>query len=189
MAHELGSPASLLVVDPSGRRSAVPIRKQPFHIGRQADNHIVMRDNRASRVHAQVLLDQGEYWIEDLNSRHGTYVNGAKIQRHKLQDSDRIDFGSKDSYQLTFLPPGGQVTRLLDHFPGSEKSGGKLSKLKAVMEVARALQTSLSSQDVLTAVVDAALAVTGAERGFLLLRKEDELEMRVARDNTGSQLA
>ena len=57
------------------------------------------------------------------------------------------------------------------------------------MEVARALQTSLSSQDVLTAVVDAALAVTGAERGFLLLRKEDGLEMRVARDRAGMQLA
>src|SRR5204862_2053947 len=62
-------------------------------------------------------------------------------------------------------------------------------KLKAVMEVARALQTSLSTQDVLTAVVDAALAVTGAERGFLLLRKDEDLEMKVARDRSGSQLA
>jgi len=51
-----------------------------------------MRDNRASRVHAHVVLEHGEYWIEDLNSRHGTYVNGSKIQRHKLQDSDRIEF-------------------------------------------------------------------------------------------------
>ena len=191
MSHEAGSPASLVVIDPSGHRSTVAIRVLPFRIGRQADNQLVMRDNRASRVHASIAVDQGEYWIEDLNSRHGTFVNGAKIQRHKLQDSDRIDFGSKDSYQLTFLPPGGQVTRLLEHFPGSEKSHGKLSKLKAVMEVARALQTSLSSQDVLTAVVDAALAVTGAERGFLLLRKEKEedgLEMRVARDRTGGHL-
>ena len=189
MPHELGSPASLVVIDPSGHRSTVAIRVLPFRIGRHADNQLVMRDNRASRVHASIAVDQGDYWIEDLNSRHGTFVNGAKIRRHKLQDSDRIDFGSKDSYQLTFLPPGGQVTRLLDHFPGSEKSGGKLSKLKAVMEVARALQTSLSSQDVLTAVVDAALAVTGAERGFLLLRKaEDGLEMKVARDRTGGHL-
>src|SRR5438034_4953384 len=189
MSHEAGSPASLVVIDPSGHRSTVAIRVLPFRIGRQADNQLVMRDNRASRVHASIAVDQGEFWIEDLNSRHGTFVNGAKIQRHKLQDSDRIDFGCKDSYQLTVLPPGGQVTRLLDHFPGSEKSHGKLSKLKAVMEVARALQTSLSSEDVLTAVVDAALAVTGAERGFLLLRKEaDDLEMRVARDRSGGQL-
>src|SRR5439155_24009262 len=146
MAHELGSPASLLVVNHTGRRSTVPIRKQPFHISRHADNQIVMRDNRASRLHAHVVLDDGEYWIEDLNSRHGTYVNGAKIQRHKLQDSDRIEFGMIDSYQLIFIPPGGQVGRLLANFPAPEK-GGKLGKLKAVMEVARALQNSLSSQD------------------------------------------
>ena len=189
MAHEIVNPASLMVVDPSGHRSSVAIRSLPFSLGRQADNQLVMRDNRASRVHARIVLEKGDYWLEDLNSRHGTFVNGAKIQRHRLQESDRIDFGSTDSYQLTFLPPGDQVSRLLDHFPAPDKGGGKLGKLKAVMEVARALQHSLSSQDVLTAVVDAALAVTGAERGFLLLRQEDKLEMRVARDRGGSQLA
>src|SRR4051812_14717390 len=157
MSHAPGNHASLVVTDPSGHRSTVAIRVLPFRIGRQADNQLVMRDNRASRVHASIAVDQGEYWIEDLNSRHGTFVNGSKVKRHKLEESDRIDFGSKDSYQLTFLPPGGQVTRLLDHFPGSERTGGpgqgsgKLGKLRAVMEVARALQTSLSSQDVLTA--------------------------------------
>jgi serine phosphatase RsbU (regulator of sigma subunit) len=187
MPHEVAKSASLVVVDPSGHRSTVVINAQPFRIGRQAGNQVVMRDNRASRVHAEIILEKGEYWLEDLNSRHGTFVNGAKIQRHKLQEADRIDFGA-DSYQLIFMAPGEQVSRLLEHFPASEKGGGKLGKLRAVMEVARALQTSLSSQDVLSAVVDAALAVTGAERGFLLLRNQDELEMRVARDNEGSQL-
>jgi phosphoserine phosphatase RsbU/P len=187
MPHDLANPASLIVVDPSGRRSTVAIHGLPFRIGRQADNQLVMRDNRASRVHASIVLAQGEYWIEDLNSLHGTYVNGERIQRRKLQDSDRIDFGAADSYQLIFMAAGGQVTRLLEHFP-ADKGAGKLSKLKAVMEVARALQTSLSSQDVLSAVVDAALAVTGAERGFLLLRNDRDLEMKVARDRSGSPL-
>jgi sigma-B regulation protein RsbU (phosphoserine phosphatase) len=54
--------------------------------------------------------------------------------------------------------------------------------------VARALQNSLSTQEVLTAVVDAALAVTGCERGFLLLRKGDSLEVSVSRDLAGQAL-
>ena len=189
--------ASLIVVDPAGRRSTVPIGKLPFRIGRQADNEFVMRDNRASRVHARIVREpaagQDEYWIEDLNSRHGTFVNGAKIQRHKLKDADRVEFGSADSYQLIFTTTNGRVTRLLESFPEAEKGHGKLGKLKAVMEVARALQTSLSTGDVLSAVVDAALAVTGGERGFLFLRGQgegqDELEMKVARDRRGRPLA
>src|SRR3954465_10402945 len=93
---------SLVVMDPSGHRSTVLIEQLPFRIGRQADNQLVMRDNRASRLHARIVSENGEFWLEDLNSRHGTFVNGAKIQRHKLQDADRIELGSHESYHLTF---------------------------------------------------------------------------------------
>ncbi len=58
--------ASLVVVDPSGHRSTVTIVAQPFRIGRQAGNQVVMRDNRASRVHAEIVLEKGEYWLRDL---------------------------------------------------------------------------------------------------------------------------
>jgi serine phosphatase RsbU (regulator of sigma subunit) len=175
----------------------MPMLALPFRIGRQADNQLIMRDSRASRNHARIVMEEGEFWVEDLKSRHGTFVNAARISRHKLKNSDRIDFGSPDSYQLIFTLDSGEMNKLLEQFPSpAEKSGamqggaaGNLAKLRAVMEVARALQTSLSTQDVLTSVVDAALAVTGAERGFLLLRRTEELEMRVARDRRGVPLA
>jgi len=186
---ESNASPSLVVVDPSGHRSTVVINSFPFRIGRQADNQLVLRDTRASRVHTRIILENGSYWLEDLNSRHGTFVNGERIERRKLESSDRIEFGTTDSYELTFIDAAGHVAHLIDHFPDSKTRGGKLGKLNAVMEVARALQTSLSTQDVLTAVVNAALAVTGTERGFLLLRQQDELEMRVARDRDGNPLA
>ncbi|MGH9720749.1 MAG: SpoIIE family protein phosphatase [Bryobacteraceae bacterium] len=188
-------PASIIVVDPSGNRTTLPIQVLPFRIGRQADNQLVMRDSRASRNHARIVMDENEYHVEDLGSRHGTFVNGTRIQRQKLKNSDRIAFGSPDSYQLIFTLDSGEMNRLLEHFPAADKEGqlgaaaGNLAKLRAVMEVARALQTSLSTQDVLNAVVDAALAVTGSERGFLLLRGGDGLLMRVARDRRGIPLS
>ena len=74
----------------------------PFLIGRQGDNHLVLRDNRASRSHARIVSENGNYFVEDLNSRHGVYVNGQRIKRHKLAASDRIDFGFQDSYRLVF---------------------------------------------------------------------------------------
>jgi len=187
-------PASLVVVDPNGHRTRVEIKPVPFKIGRQADNQLVLRDSRASRNHAQILLENGQYVIEDSGSRHGIYVNGTRVERQILRTSDRVEFGVPDSYQLIFALDGAELKRLMEQLPAQESAvktgaGASLAKLRAVLEVARTLQTGFSTQEVLNAVVDAALTVTGAERGFLLLRREDDLEVRVARDNRGRPLA
>jgi phosphoserine phosphatase RsbU/P len=187
------APASLIVVDPNGHRTRVEIQPIPFKIGRQADSHLILRDSRASRNHAQIVLVDGEYAVEDLGSRHGVYVNGERVERRQLRNSDRIEFGVPDSYQLVFALDGAELKRLMEQVPGEPVSrtgaGANLAKLRAVLEVARTLQSSFSTDDVLNSVVDAALTVTGAERGFLLLRDGEGLAMKVARDKHGKRLA
>ncbi len=188
----------LLVLAPSGQRHRAAIDSIPFTIGRQAGNSLVLRDNRTSRNHCRIVFENGSYIVEDLNSRHGTMVNGKQVGRHVLHNSDRIEFGIRDSYQLTFSLEKQEIQRLLEQFSSTSKSGeesGKardLVKLRSLMEVARALQNSLSIEEVLTAVVDSALVVTGCERGFLLMRVEGDkdaaLNVTVARDNTGQML-
>lgn len=184
--------ATLMVLNPSGQRQRVPLEPLPFFLGRHTDNQLVLRDNRVSRTHSRIFAENGHYVIEDLNSRHGTWVNGEQIARHVLRNSDRIDFGVRESYQITFIVEAGGIHRILDQFsttsrPGAEGSN-HLGKLRSLMEVARALQNSLSTHEVLTTVVDAALSVTGCERGFLLLRKAGELDVTVARDREGKPL-
>ena len=190
--------AVLLVLAPSGQRSRVPLEAMPFTIGRQSGNSLVLRDNRTSRNHSRIVFENGNYVVEDLSSRHGTWVNGKQVARHVLRDSDRIEFGVKDSYQLTFSVEKHDIQRLLEQFGSTsravaeDRSTDNLVKLRSLVEVARALQNSLSTKEVLTAVVDAALAVTSCERGFLLLRPEGDknadLDVTVARDNTGREL-
>ncbi len=190
--------AVLQVVDLSGERQRLELNALPFSIGRQAGNSLVLRDNRASRTHCRIAFENDSYVIEDLNSRHGTWVNGARIARHVLRNSDRIEFGVRDSYQITFSLEHREIRRLLEQLPSASQSGedaGKardLVKLRSLVEVARALQNALSTNEVLAAVVDAALAVTGCERGFLLLRptadRSAELNVTVARDKSGRQL-
>jgi serine phosphatase RsbU (regulator of sigma subunit) len=163
----------------------------PFLIGRQGENNLVLHDNRISRSHARVSLDDvnGDYVLEDLDSRHGVYVNGQRVKRQVLKDGDRIDFGFPDSYRLTFTLQEDELNRFLGHMASPAGTGANnLSKLRSLVEVARALQSSLSTNDVLAAVVDAALSVTGAERGFLLLGQGDQLEVSVARDRRGAPL-
>ena len=187
-----GHTPALVVVQPSGNKTRLPLSPVPFQIGRQADNHLVLRDNRASRSHARIIAENGEYIVEDLGSRHGVYVNGERVTRQRLTNSDRIDFGFQDSYKLIFTLEEDEIHKILDQISVPAATGaGNLAKLRALVEVARALQSSLSTHDVLSAVVDAALAVTGAERGFLLLRKnaDEDLDVSVARDKNGAPLA
>ena len=184
-------PAALLVLNPSGNRTRVALSPLPFLIGRNADNHLVLRDSRVSRSHVHIFAKDDHYVVEDLNSRHGTWINGKRVALHTLRNSDRIDFGVRESYQLTFTIDPGEIDRIMDKLttsrPAAESRNG-LEKLRSLVEVARALQNSLSTQEVLTAVVDAALAVTGCERGFLMLRNESGLDIEVARDSQGKTL-
>jgi phosphoserine phosphatase RsbU/P len=185
-------PASLVVVDPHGQKNRVPIDRIPFLIGRQPDNHLILRDSRVSRVHARILVENGAYVLEDTGSRHGTFINGKRVTRKKLEPSDKIEFGSQESYQLLFAMDGAELKRLMEQVGGGEKTpagvGANLGKLRAILELARTLQSAFSIDEVLASVVDTALAITGAERGFLLLRASGELETKVARDRKGHNL-
>ena len=110
------------------------------------------------------------------------------------ENSDRIDFGAQDSYQLIFALDGAELKRLMEQVATTDKTpaphgvGGNLAKLRAILDLARTLQSSFSIDDVLTSVVDTALAITGAERGFLLLRSSSGLQTRVARHRHGHKV-
>ena len=183
-------PASLVVIDPNGHRTRVAIDPLPFSIGRQPDSDLIVRDSRVSRTHARILAENGEYAIEDCGSLHGTYVNGQRITRQALRNSDKIEFGAQDSYQLVFALDGAELKRLMEQVGSSAPLGvgGNLAKLRAILDLARTVQSSFSVDDVLASVVDTALAITGAERGFLMLRAGGGLEMRIARHRRGRHL-
>ena len=186
-------PASLIVTDPNGHRTRVALEPVPFVIGRSPDSNLIIRDSRASRMHARIVVEDGSYVLEDSGSRHGTFVNGTQVERHVLQNSDRLEFGAHDSYWLTFALDGEELKRLMEAAGANEKSqipgvGSNMAKLRAILDLARTLQSSFSVDEVLASVVDTALTITGAERGFLLLRSHTGLETRVARHRTGHKL-
>lgn len=189
----IGQPPGFTVVTPGGQRSRTPLAASPFLIGRQSGNQLVLRDNRVSRVHARVTREGSDYFIEDAQSRHGTFVNGQQIlQREKLFPGDSVTFGVPAGYQLIFEPEEERgINRLADQVMTTSFQGGTgsgLVKLRALVEVARAVQASLSIEEVLESVVDGALSVAGSERGFLFLLQPTGLELRVARDSGGRTL-
>ncbi len=176
----------IVVIEPGGVRRELAITQTPFRIGRQAGNELTLRDSRISRQQAQIVTVNGTFFLEDMGSRHGTFVNGQKILRHELIPKDNIDFGMTDSYRLIYVGEGATLEELIDRVeaPAPEHAGSReLYHLGVLLEVARTLGTGLSLEDVLTAVVDAAIQVTRTERGVLLLANPaGELQTMVARD-------
>lgn len=183
-------PLTLTLISRSGEEKQVQVNRSPFRIGRLPECDLSLHESRISRNHAQILAEDGVYFVEDCGSRHGVWVNGEKTARHRLQPGDRVTFGVEDSYELVVAAPSYSAP-LIEKVASlaSSEGAGNLARLSAVLEVARALQSSLSVEHVLTAAVDAALVVTGAERGFLMLSREDgTLGVEVARDRLGKTL-
>jgi predicted component of type VI protein secretion system len=68
--------------------------KDMFIIGRGVATDITVWDIRVSRVHCRIDRDKDGYLITDLNASNGTYVNGQKIDTHRLKAGDEIKLGS-----------------------------------------------------------------------------------------------
>jgi pSer/pThr/pTyr-binding forkhead associated (FHA) protein/tetratricopeptide (TPR) repeat protein len=83
----------------------IELSKEKLTIGRGADNDLVFPDIACSRHHAMVECVDGQYFLSDLGSGNGTLINGRKVQRTALRDSDEVEFGNT---LLQFNYPGAE---------------------------------------------------------------------------------
>ena len=173
----------LIVTDSSGGVREVEIAKPEFTMGRQSDNDLVLFDSRISRRHARILKTPQGYVLEDAGSRHGTYVNGAQVTTCLLKSGDQIDLGVAETYALTFQMQEAELPGLLEKLEqAAEGPAPKLQHLSLLLQMAQTLYRSPKLEKVLTALVDSALSITGADRGLLFLRESNgELKLRIAR--------
>ncbi len=71
----------------------VPLGTAPFEIGRSSKNDLFLDQESISRQHARITFDGTEYWVQDLNSTNGTYVNDTQVRDQRLRDGDQIRIG------------------------------------------------------------------------------------------------
>src|SRR5437879_9963305 len=65
----------------------------PVTIGREEGNILRLNDERVSRFHAKVQIDNSDVILTDLESTNGTRVNGTVVQIRRLRHGDRVAIG------------------------------------------------------------------------------------------------
>jgi pSer/pThr/pTyr-binding forkhead associated (FHA) protein len=85
--------AGLRVLQPDGQGRFVPLRQERLRIGRNPDNDLILPDPLVSGQHATLVRREDGYFIEDLQSTNGTFVNGQKITRQRLSGGEHIRAG------------------------------------------------------------------------------------------------
>ena len=75
-----------------GRR--IPLLNRQYIVGRDSEAGFVVGRSSVSRQHARIYSDDaGQWWVEDLESTNGTFVNEIRIKNQRLTDSDQVRFG------------------------------------------------------------------------------------------------
>jgi hypothetical protein len=85
--------AKLIVTLDDKLINVVSIDKNRITLGRRPYNDILVDNLAVSGEHAAIQAIGAEFYIEDLNSTNGTYINGKKMKRQILQNGDQIELG------------------------------------------------------------------------------------------------
>jgi len=166
----------------------------PFTIGRKMEKDLAVPDPRVSRDHALIISENGKFFVEDQGSKHGTFVNGERVQRKELSRNDRMEFGARDTIYAVFHPQHVTTNTARDFL--SQISGIQISqevtdleKLTIFLEAARKLNTAGVLDEILLTLLDVTLKLTGSERGYVFLKTpEGKLRLAAGRNARGEIL-
>ncbi len=184
-----------LILNRNGDEVAFKLDRDVTTIGRSSENHISIDDTKSSRKHCALERVGRGFKLVDLESKNGTQLNGVEVHAADLAPGDRISIGSthfifQEDREVThenvsFGLTGKQDLLTVDgaNEPRSyDEIAEELRALRKLLLATRNLSRELKLDSVLHEMLDAAIDLTGAERGFLLVMQDGEQEIRVARN-------
>ncbi len=173
-------------------------------LGRNSEE-LPLSDNTVSRRHARIFRQGSAWMLEDSESANGTFLNGSRVhQAKRLKRGDQIRLGStllvfsgeKVGERLPDSVPARQVidldvsgkaldSAILSSIPTSEDSviiaapetAEAVRSWRVMLELIDALGATLSTDELLSRVMDIVFDQVMVDRGFILLRDEQTNEL------------
>ena len=174
------------IVIEEGDTKTLTIDQKEVTVGRTSSTEIPVRDIRVSRKHVMFVTADGQTIARDLGSQNGTFVNGSLVESKPLRPGDMIDVGSVRIY--------------FEQMPREEKDGdstwagvdpdrlyqaplpSEADRLERLQRIAGALNSEMDLDRILNIIMDHVVEMVQAERGFLVLLEDGEMEVAVARN-------
>lgn len=175
--------AHLFVRDVMGERLE-KITSTPYRIGRRETNDLRLCGMEVSREHAEIVRDGSTFRLIDRGSSYGTFVNARQVTDHALESGDRIRLGRGGGADLVFSL---EDTAGLASHTGSNPITD-IHQLATLLEGLRALGPGHLLHEVLAHVLDSAIALSGTERGFIMLARGGELHFAIGRTRSKATL-
>jgi len=159
-------------------RQVIRVEGDTVLIGRGADCDVRLEDPLASRRHCRLERLGEEVFLVDLGSANGTWIDGLQIDRRPLTAQDQIQIGG-----TTICLTGGLAERLAAmESTRTQETPQEEDTLRTLLAVARTLDQEDRVERVAALLVDAAVSLCRAERGFLFLLEEGKVSLALARN-------
>jgi transcriptional regulator with GAF, ATPase, and Fis domain len=153
-------------------------------VGRALGNDVCIPSAGMAGTHAQILFDGRDFNLDEADKQAEILLNGKKKRRARLVHGDRITLGEVDLTFGMFDEPDRVALAAGSTSPGSgtraggisqtelQVTGQQLAGLHKLYEFSEKLMTMTQIDQLLEAMLDAVIEVTGAEKGLILLHDD-----------------
>jgi phosphoserine phosphatase RsbU/P len=183
-----------LVFVQGNEQRVINLDHSPYSVGRKVDKDLVIADPRVSRDHAVIVSENGQFAVVDQGSKHGTFVNGERVQRKVLERNDRLEFGVREVTYVIFNPQHATTNSAREFLSQisvmhiSDETTD-LEKLTLFLQAARKLNTIGVLDEILMTLLDVTLKLTRAERAYVFMKNDHgELKLAAGRNSKGEPL-
>lgn len=190
----------------SGPRRRVPMTDGRLVIGRGEDSHVFLPDYRLSRRHAEVEQRMDGFYIVDLGSTNGTYLNGQRVMgEQRLSDGDLISLGettlvfssgASDETVEGGALDGAQAYRIKDlHARITDRSvsasdPGRQSRVfQLLSKASAALLGQKTLPEIFEQVLDVIFEAIPVQRSAIVMLEGGEAVVRASRSRTGQPIS
>lgn len=201
MAKTVSTTPQLYWLAPDGQENFLPLASSEILIGRKGDADIVLNNQHISRHHAKIVKAPEGYFLQDLASTHGTFVNDERIETHVLKHGDKICLG-KDKIEMHYFVgeikmskgPKADTTQifersLIDLGVVLPSTTSDLEKISCILDFQYQWEQLFTPNAAFQKILESALKISGAERGFILVREGQSFGYAAGMDGHGRDLS